>query len=275
MSDTTTTELERLRADLEVLDRYGLSGYAWTVKKKIARLEADQADPWRDVHEHFRIAKSGNGFSSISYKRITEYFDHLTAENERLAARVAELERNYDLANSTIKTATERLNEEKAEKERLAARVAELEAEPEFTPVVLKRADEISVGDVILAGERIRTVTDIDSSHKTHRIIKCDGLMERFYHSDLVAVLPQPLVEAKTLADMQPPFEGPIVGLEPILDPARVLATAAEVVDLLNMDGIGYLIRHQMRHLNPKAYPVRKNPDGSPQFQRKGAENGG
>ena len=74
---------------------------------------------------------------------------------------------------------------------------------------------------------------------------------------------------------MQPPFEGPIVGLEPILDPSRVLATAADVVDLLNMDGIGYLIRHQMRHLNPKVYPVRKNPDGSPQFQRKGAENGG
>ena len=73
---------------------------------------------------------------------------------------------------------------------------------------------------------------------------------------------------------MQPPFEGPIVGLDPILDPSRVLATAAEVVDLLNMDGIGYLIRHQMRHLNPKAYPVRKNPDGSPQFQRKGAERG-
>lgn len=33
------------------------------------------------------------------------------------------------------------------------------------------------------------------------------------------------------LADMQPPFEGPIVGFEPILDPARVLATAAEIFD--------------------------------------------
>ncbi len=31
-----------------------------------------------------------------------------------------------------------------------------------------------------------------------------------------------------SLTDMQPPFEGPIVGLEPVLDHARVLATAAE-----------------------------------------------
>ena len=37
--------------------------------------------------------------------------------------------------------------------------------------------------------------------------------------------------DAKDIADMQPPFEGPIVGIEPILDLARVLATAVEISD--------------------------------------------
>ena len=45
----------------------------------------------------------------------------------------------------------------------------------------------------------------------------------------------------KPLADMQPPFEGPIVGIEPILDPARVLATAAIRLDEMQISGGAYL----------------------------------
>lgn len=38
------------------------------------------------------------------------------------------------------------------------------------------------------------------------------------------------LEDANPIADMHPPFEGPIVGIEPVLDPARVLATAFEII---------------------------------------------
>lgn len=38
------------------------------------------------------------------------------------------------------------------------------------------------------------------------------------------------LEDVKPIADMQPPFEGPIVGIEPVLEPNRVLATAVEAL---------------------------------------------
>lgn len=51
----------------------------------------------------------------------------------------------------------------------------------------------------------------------------------------------------KPLGDMQPPFEGPIVGIEPVLDPARVLATSVEAIDVA-----GYMLDKHTKH-NVKA----------------------
>lgn len=123
-----STELDRLRADLEVLDRYGLEGFGWVANKirdQIVRLEAE-ADPWRDVKADLETWRKTTRHEGT--KRHIAFYDHLTDENAKLAARVAELE------------------------------------------------------------------------------------------------------DVKDVADMQPLFEGPIAGLDPILDPARVLATAAERV---------------------------------------------
>lgn len=51
------------------------------------------------------------------------------------------------------------------------------------------------------------------------------------------------LEDAKHAANMVPSFEGPIVGIEPVLDPARVLATAAEAIDV-----VGYMLGKNTRH---------------------------
>lgn len=273
MSDTTTTtELERLRADLEVLERYAegprrvytTKDAVFCIREDIARLETEQADPWREAKLFITETTS-----ECDTALLRGYVDHLTAEN-------ADLKHKYDLANSTIKTATERLAEEKAEKERLAKRVEELEAK-------IKAEDDADIADAQAALSKYMEDECKAGYAKSEKALA--EMVQMNQDMGLYEAAGTPMVDdgdvpnswppGKPLPDMQPPFEGPIVGLEPILDPSRVLATAAEVVDLLNMDGIGYLIRHQMRHLNPKAYPVRKNPDGSPQFQRKGAENGG
>lgn len=197
------SELERLRADLEVIGRYAgdhidIREAEKAVRLKIAEIENAAADPWRDAKtmiEGWRKDILSGRHISPAGENAVHLFDHLSAENARLEKRVAELEK-----------------------------------EPEFTPAVLKRAEEIEIEDVILAGNRIQTVTEIDDNHSIQRIIKCDGWMAWFGNHDLIAVLPNPLVEAKTVADMQPKFDGPIVGIEPILDPARVLATAFMVL---------------------------------------------
>lgn len=72
---------------------------------------------------------------------------------------------------------------------RLTKRVAELEAKPEFTPAVLKRADEIVLGDVVLSVGAIRTVKEIDLE-PNQRIIRCDDWRGWHKNDDLIAVLP-------------------------------------------------------------------------------------
>ncbi len=60
------------------------------------------------------------------------------------------------------------------------------------------------------------------------------------------------LEDVKPVADMQPPFEGPIVGVDPVLDPARVLATAVEL-------GWGPTVYAEMTLLrDAKPYPLKK-----------------
>lgn len=87
-------ELARLRADLEVLERYsmvhgGMASCKASIQAKIARLEAE-ADPWREAWEfveHYRSMPNRPG-------QVAAFVDHLAAENARLAVRVEELEAN-------------------------------------------------------------------------------------------------------------------------------------------------------------------------------------
>lgn len=216
------SELDQLRSDLAVLekyrDRYGNFGCAVDeTKAAIREIESEQADPWREAKLFITETTS-----ECDTALLRGYVDHLTAENERLSKRVAELEK-----------------------------------EPEFTPAVLKRADEVLVGDVVLAGGMIRTVTDIDSTNGIQRVIKCGGWMAWFYNGDLVAVLPKPLAEAKTIAEMQPPFEGPVVGLEPILEPARVLATAVNVLGSIYKKKLANDVFYVLKSLDVEVKPYR------------------
>lgn len=93
------TEIERLRADLEAMERlwetvrFGESAGDFhriksKVRDKIAQLEAEAADPWREAKEFCNDYRGDKGRFGIA----AGYIDHLTAENERLTKRVAELE---------------------------------------------------------------------------------------------------------------------------------------------------------------------------------------
>lgn len=64
------------------------------------------------------------------------------------------------------------------------------------------------------------------------------------------------LEDVKPIADMQPPFEGPIVGIEPVLDHARVLATACGI-----MEEQGWIMNDRVREelkCGAKPYPLKK-----------------
>lgn len=170
MGEEQGKELERLRADLEVFERYGEYGASWTVKElrnKIAALEAEAADPHKRAK--FLIDYWRN---SGSMPLITVFCNHLTTENARLEKRVAELE---------------------------------------------------------AALKRIATVPDCGCVPCRGQCDSAENL--RVNAEEIREIARISLEGVKPVADMQPPFEGPIVGLEPILDPARVLATAAGIME--------------------------------------------
>jgi hypothetical protein len=160
-------ELKRLRADLEVIERY--SSYAvienarYDIAEKIKRIE--NPDPWQKAKNLIELWRNSadNRYVSKGAKDAVSYVDHLTAENERLTERVAKLE-----------------------------------SDPEFTPAILKRSDEIVSGDVILANGIIRTVTNNlgDADRSLYRI-ECGEWYALCGADYIFAVLQRPLVEAK------------------------------------------------------------------------------
>jgi len=92
MSDES--ELNRLRADLEVIERYEGRMYALAAAKaeignKIDKLEAE-ADPWREAKQFASAYRDPKGSSYL--QKLIAHYDHLSAEVARLTARVAELE---------------------------------------------------------------------------------------------------------------------------------------------------------------------------------------
>jgi hypothetical protein len=92
MSDES--ELARLRADLEVIERYDGRMYALAAAKaeignKIAELEA-AADPWREAKQFASAYRDPKGSSYL--QKLIAHYDHLSAEVARLTERVAELE---------------------------------------------------------------------------------------------------------------------------------------------------------------------------------------
>lgn len=177
-------ELERLKADLEVFMRYDQSIYMDDIKRvlrdKIARLEAEAADPWREAKEAIPVHLESGGHR---VKAVAQYAQHLTAKIEAQKKQIDYLHKEYDNRGLQI-------SELVAENDRLEKRVAELEARPCI-------ADEAS---------------DFTEA------------------------------QAEFLSRYKPPFEGPIVGIEPVLDPARVLATAAKILAERGQPGIAKIV---------------------------------
>lgn len=188
------SEIERLRAELEVLKNRGFIHFTVasaiaSVEREIARLEAEAADPWREAKEaieKWRKMDDGGLVWNPERKAIA-LVDHLTAENVRLTKRVAELE-------------------------------AEIKAE-----------DDADIAD---AEKALAEMVQMNQSM---------GLYE--------------------VADMQPPFEGPIVGLVPILDPARVLATAANVLNWRGLQGAAITMSRLSGDAKP--YPLKGADNGN------------
>ena len=92
MSDES--ELNRLRADLKVIERYEGRMYALAAAKaeignKIDKLEA-AADPWREAKQFASAYRDPKGSSYL--QKLIAHYDHLSAEVARLTARVAELD---------------------------------------------------------------------------------------------------------------------------------------------------------------------------------------
>ena len=241
MSDTTTTELERLRADLEVFERYAerqpaLHHECDRITREIARLEAGQADPWREAKDYFQRQKDREKDPRMlplsgEAKHALEYVDHLTADNERLAARVAELESNAvwgihsQVDGHLIKAFNTRAEAEaELEKEPPKFRFKEVKASCAKSIVkALSESKEYEDKYRVERDDAWRRVKELEAEIATADEITTD-------YSNFSQAAKEAYEKAhKTLADMQPPFEGPIVGLEPILDPSRVLATAADM----------------------------------------------
>lgn len=98
--------IEQLREDLKVFERYAemnpsLHSHCDDLARKIAALEA-AADPWREAKSCIESWRNEKYLSIVS-----TFFDHLTAENERLTKRVAELENVASDVTALLETTDE------------------------------------------------------------------------------------------------------------------------------------------------------------------------
>lgn len=243
-------EMNRLRADLEVLERYNQSIYLDDIKRvirdKIARLEEAESDPWRDAKEFcddYRGDKERFGI-------VTAYIEHLTAENARLEKRVKELE-NPDVSDpdthtlgdfAVLKTAQEII------------RYAMDRNPDRFDDIRICRRAIAAIADFV---EKVRCLRGLKNQlpyrwgslgrDTAHLLDLSFDVTESpaDYDPDIV----------RPIADMQPPFEGPIVGIEPVLDPARVLATAVAMMRETGYKGNEMI--YAMSHASKDAKPYR------------------
>ena len=184
-------EIDRLRAFAAEYQK--ITGEpAEPILRKIARLESESADPWRDLRE---VLSDWNGA-----------LDNGKVIGEKACDAASQLE--------TLLETNDRLTAENA---RLTKRVAELE------PALKRIATVPDCGCVPCRGQ-------------------CDSAENLRVNAEEIREIARISLEGvKTVADMQPPFEGPIVGFDPVLDPARVLATAAVRLDEMHISGGAYL----------------------------------
>ena len=192
-------ELNRLRADLKVIERYEGRMYALAAAKaeignKIDKLEA-AADPWREAKQFASAYRDPKGSSYL--QKLIAHYDHLAAEVARLTERVAEL------------------------------------------------------------GAALRRIATVPDCGCVPCRGQCDSAENLRVNAEEIREIARSAVEGvKPITDMQPPFEGPIVGIEPVLDHARVLATACGI-----MGEQGWIMNDRVREelkCGAKPYPLKK-----------------
>ena len=216
MSDTN--ELDRLRADLEAIERHelrslGLCSVDKVIEKiesRIAKLEAEAADPWADakrIVSHWQDCPESNyGHTQV----VVAYVDHLEADNAKQAAKIVALEN--DLKGETL--AGQIIRDD------LKARIAELENLPEFNP-----------GDYAMAKKALWHWRDegdeLQKEIAEYVLFLLAGISQRNRRE---------MESQKRIAQLE---ARPV----PPLDPKRVIATACKVIAKDDPHAAGYLLQ--------------------------------
>lgn len=270
-----SNQLEQLRTHLKAMEAIretydkdaDFTTLVNNMRDKIARLEAE-ADPWREAKEVLKYwsdnAKGGELW--VPEVKVMAYVHHLTAEIAAKDERIAELE----AALRRIATVPDcgcvpcRGQCDSAESLRVnAEEIREIarSAVESFKPVADMKPPASKPGrphDRITMQRRIKM--------QRRELRRLNGMMRKYSH--VIMMKDHDLEEShKKIADMVPPFEGPIVGIEPVLDPARVLATAAEAIDVA-----GYMLEKNTRH-NVKVVMRNASMYEKP-YRLKGADDG-
>ena len=278
--DAMSDELEQLKDDLAKLleaakiydARY--KGADWKavlgiIEPRIARLEAE-ADPWRDVKADLETWRKTTRHEGT--RRHIAFYDHLTAENAKLAARVAELEAeakaedDADVADAESVISDPKTRYTNWEEAARAAWAKNVAFRPPFEgPIV--GLDPIL--DPAKPGED-RTVFD---SASCDRLIAWFGALEDTRREFLEAhdyklakaiydscgrTVPGSVLKGCGLTDAHAakPRDD-----DPILDPARVLATAANIMSNRGFYSTANTILRQSKDAKP--YRLKGDENGS------------
>ena len=220
------SELEQLRDDLKVIERYEGRMYALAAAKaeignKIAKLEAEAADPWRKAKEsidHWR--------SCGMWPDITGLYDHLTAEVDRLKKRVAELEAE----NAPIDPDGYQLGDFRVMK--TAQEIARYAMDRNIDhPVIVKTARRAiwAIKEFVEQARHWNGLSKLQPYRWTSLGRDDKNFIDQDFDTTESPCDYDPDAH-KPLSEMQPPFDGPIVGIEPVLDPASVLLTAMGIL---------------------------------------------
>ena len=192
----------------------------------MSELEA-AADPWREAKEAQDWLRDAinRQVVFIGATQISKYLDHLTAENARLEKRVEELEAEnapidpdgYQLGDFRVmKTAQE-----------IARYAMDRNIDHPVTVQTARRAIW-AIKEFVEQARHWHGLSKLQPYRWTSLGRDDKSFIDQDFDTTESPCDYDPDAH-KPLADMQPPFEGPIVGIEPILDPARVLATAVEL----------------------------------------------
>jgi hypothetical protein len=236
-----TNELDRLRADLEAIGRYfddkrifAPVNLMYDIKDRIAKLEAEAADPWADakrwVDEEFQHFGAQHC--------VAGYVRHLEAENAKQAARIAELGRtaqewgragNHRSESSLIVPDDLRTRIDVYEE-----RIAELEARP-VPPLDAKR--------VLSTASIIARKWGRDESF----IEECEFLAAFDEHG---MEIPYEVVGFPNLP--------PVKAFRPVppLDPKRVIATACKVIAAIGDKFLAACLMQRFKAGDAGIYPL-------------------